>query len=160
MRLLFHTDNANDERKGADFGFGEIEWWIGFVVGMTRDGLMVVAWMNAFDHWSLFGVDEMDFSPLNILCVADFATGYHVATGKGWQHGVACDAYDEFGSKFAEMRHIDFFAFVEIDTCDIPSVPPCYGRHGEQWERVLRVESWELRVDNFVVDFCCARQLK
>ena len=55
----------------ADFAFAELELIVFGIVATTEDTFFVVGFFEAFYHRALFGVDDIDFAPLNIACLTN-----------------------------------------------------------------------------------------
>ena len=55
----------------ADFAFADVELIVFSIVATTEDTFFVVGCFEAFYHRALFGVNDIDFAPLNIACLTN-----------------------------------------------------------------------------------------
>lgn len=102
---LFEADDAGDESEGADVGDGEVEGRVVFaVVGDELDAVLFLGLEDAFDEYTLGGVDDVDFAPLKEEDVVDDGAGEEVAVGIFGVHGGARDADEEVDTAGCEFR--------------------------------------------------------
>lgn len=66
MRIWFllHSDEAHNDGDGIDFGCGELEGLVVFVVGDDEDVRGIVARLDALDERPLLGIEDIGLVPL------------------------------------------------------------------------------------------------
>ena len=95
LEFLLGAEHADYEGEGTDCGFAEGEGCVVGIVGMTDD-VLVVVWLDALDHSSFFGVDDVNFAPLDVTLLAHTSASEYVATEDLGLHGVAIGANEIF----------------------------------------------------------------
>ena len=96
---LFDAHQASDEGYAVELLACELVGFVVGVVGDDEDVVVVGSPLDALDEWSLYGVEDIDFVPLEEEVGQRYAlAGDEVSGAVCGEHGVACDADHEVGA--------------------------------------------------------------
>ena len=96
---LFDAHQASDEGYAVELLACELVGFVVGVVGDDEDVVVVGSPLDALDEWSLYGVEDIDFVPLEEEIGQRYAlAGDEVSGAVCGEHGVACDADHEVGA--------------------------------------------------------------
>lgn len=136
MRVLFETDDTDDDSNGMYLVAAQSKRRIVGVVGNTRDAIFIIGGLYPFDECTLVSVKDIDMVPLEEYIVQRKKFACHeVARIVLGYHGRAFDGYEEVGI-FEHGDNVPL-TFTLKNRCVIAGSKACHSLYGNERDAPL-----------------------